>query len=204
MRFIVTFNSDALQREIEGLDALAAGEFRAQLAAALDKVGAEVHAAIIEPLKLQTGLTTSTIPRAVHDVPASADSLAYTLMTRGGDISLRWYGAHEEGSGVVARPRGQRKFYAGAFVRSGRKSKRYAVEKLNKQAYEPLAGKTAKGEEKGKSAGGWWRKMKKQKSGVLIPEEMMRGAAKAAFERVVATELPPQVGRVLTLAGRGL
>lgn len=192
MKLLVTYDSAAFKKEIEGLDAVAAGAFRTQVVGALNQVGTEVHAAVIEPLKIQTGLKGSTIPRAVHDMPAKDGDLAFTLVTRGGDISLKYFGAHEQGGGVAASPRGVRTYIAGAFIRSGRAPNRRPARKLNGHVYRNVAG------------GKWKGRIEKEKSGVFIPEEMVRGAARSAFERVVATDLPPAVGRVLTMIAGSL
>ncbi len=191
MQIIVTFNAKALDQAIAGLDAAGQGAFRTQLAGAINTVGHAVHEAIIPPMMTQTGLTTGTIPRAIHDHPGGAGGLSYTLATRGGNISLRYFGAHETGGGVTAYPRGRSTSYPGAFIRSGRPGNRHPSPKLNGQVYKNIAG------------GKWGGKIKKIKSGVFIPEEMVRGAAKAVFETVVATQLEPAIASIMTIiAGR--
>jgi hypothetical protein len=191
LQLLVTYDAAALRREIEGLDAVAAGAFRTQVVGALNSVGAELHQAVIAPLRMQTGLKGSAVPRSVHDVAATEDQLAFTVLARGGDISLKYFGPREAMGGVIAQPRGVRTFFDGAFTRSGRGAKRRLVPKLNGQVYRNVAG------------GKWRGKITKVKSGVYIPQELVRDAAASAFQRVVAEELPPAVGRVLTLvAGR--
>ncbi len=191
MHVAITYDSKALRTVIAGLDAAAAGEFRTQLAGAINMAGRAAHQAILEPLKAQTGLPGSTIPRAVHDRPAGAGGLMYSLVTRGGDISLKYFGAHEGGGGVTASPRGKATFVGGAFIKSGRRGNRRAAAKLNGHVYRNVAG------------GKWRGKIAKVKSGVYIPQEMVRGAVVKAFETVVATRLDPAVGRVMTMiAGR--
>ncbi|WP_051949244.1 hypothetical protein [Methylosinus sp. PW1] len=192
MKLLVTFDDAALRQEIEGLDEVAAGAFRTQVVGALNRVGAELHQAIIAPLRMQTGLSGSTVPRSVHDVGASEAEISYSLVTRGGDISLKYFNAREERGGVLAFPWGNvRTFVAGAFIKSGRGANRRLSPKLNGQVFRNVAG------------GVWRGKIKKVKSGVFIPNEMVIGETAAVFQRVVAEELPPAVGRVLTLvAGR--
>lgn len=187
MKLLVTFDAAALREEIKGLDEVAAGAFRTQVVGALNSVGAELHQAIIAPLRMQTGLSGSTVPRSVHDVGATEEQLAFTIVARGGDISLKYFGPREAQGGVIARPRGVRTFFDGAFTRSGRGAARRLVPKLNGQVYRNIAD------------GKWRGKIAKVKSGVYIPQELVRDAAASAFQRVVAEELPPAVGRVLTL-----
>lgn len=193
MRLVVTYDSAALRTAITGLDEAAAGKLRTRLAGVVNAVGAAAHESLIAPLKTQTGLTGSTIPRAVHDLPAGEGGLAYTLVTRGGDISLRYFGAHEVAGGVVARPRGVVKTFSGSFIRSGRAPNRFAVPKLNNQVYERVTPGTAWSTKKDPVP------IKKAKSGVFIPKEMVRGAALSAFETVVAGRLEPEIAGLMTM-----
>ncbi len=193
MRLVVTYDSNALRAAISGLDAVGAGKLRARLAGVINEVGEAAHQGILGPLRRQTGLTGSTIPRAVHDLPGGDGALSYTLVTRGGDISLRYFGAHEVPGGVVARPRMQLKTFPGAFIRSGHAPNRFAVSKLNNQVYQRLTPGTAWSTKKNPVA------IKKAKSGVFIPEEMVRGASLAAFEKVVGGRLEPEITGLMTM-----
>jgi len=193
MRLVVTYDSNALRTAIAGLDAAGAGKLRTRLAGVINEVGAAAHQGILGPLRTQTGLTGSTIPRAVHDLPAGEGGLAYQLVTRGGDISLRYFGAREVAGGVAARPRMQLKTFPGAFIRSGRAPNRFAVPKLNSQVYARKTPGTAWSTKENPV------KIKKVKSGVFIPEEMVRGASLAAFEKVVAGRLEPAVTGLMTM-----
>jgi hypothetical protein len=187
MRLLVTYDAAAFRTMIAGMDAAASGAFRTHLAGVINEIGREIHAGLIDPMKHQVGLHGSTIPRAIHDLEAGAGGLAYTLMTAGGDISLRYFGAHEGGGGVSAHPRDKQTFYSGTFIKSGPRGKRAPSPKLNGQVYRNVAG------------GKWGGAIQKVKSGVFIPEEMVRGAARAVFEKTVASRLPAEVGRLMTL-----
>jgi hypothetical protein len=100
---------------------------------------------------------------------------------------LRYFGGKEMPGGVQASPRGATKLFPGAFINSGRAPKRFPVSKLNKQVYERQTPGTAWSTEKNPV------KIKKVKSGVFIPQEMVQGAALSAFETVVAGLLEPAV-----------
>jgi hypothetical protein len=191
MRVVVTFNSKALDAAIAGLDAVASGAFRTQLSEAVNFVGQAIHHGLVDPLKHQTGLTGSTIPRALHDMPAGAGGLAYQIATRGGDISLKYFGAREAGGGVTAHPRGVQTQFDGAFIRSGRAGNRRASPKLNGQVYRNV------------DDGRWGGHIQKVKSGVFIPQEMVRGAALNVFNTVVASQLEPRVAAVMTMIAGG-
>lgn len=150
----------------------------------LNRVGTKTKSAVIPALTKQTGLSKRIITKAVKMFRASPQNPRVMLVTRGGEISLRYFGAHEEGPGVVATVKGDRMFYPGAFRRSGPKGRRRMVPKLNAQVYEP----------DGKR---WRGSFTKRKSGVLIPAEMIRGETLEAFNRVVDTDLLVEVEREL-------
>ena len=152
----------------------------------LNRVATKARNAVIPALTKQTGLSKRIITKAVKMHRASSQNPRVMLVTRGGEISLRYFGAHEEGSGVVATVKGDRTFYPGAFRRSGPKARRRMVQKLNSQVYE-------------NEDGGRWRgHIRKIKSGVLIPAEMIRGETAKAFDRIVNTDLLVEVERELT------
>ena len=151
----------------------------------LNRVGTKTRNAVIPALTKQTGLSKRIITKAVKMARASPQNPRVMLITRGGEISLRYFGAHEEGSGVVATVKGDRMFYAGAFRRSGPKGRRQMVPKLNAQVYV-------------NEDGGRWRgHIRKIKSGVLIPAEMIRGETAKAFDCIVETDLLVEVEREL-------
>lgn len=180
MRLVVTWQDGALKASIAKLDAAAAGAMRTAMTRVVGEIGAEAHQAILGPLEHQTGLhRANRIQRAVHD---EASGLTYSLRTEGGNIALKYFGAHEGGGGVTANPRDTPAFYAGAFTKSGRPGQRAFSAKLGKQVYRNVAG------------GRWGGKIVKVKSGVFIPQEMVRGATAAAFtgsvERGFARALP--------------
>ncbi|MBU3887201.1 hypothetical protein [Methylosinus sp. KRF6] len=200
MRLLVTYDASALQTLISGLDEAGQGKIRTNIAGAINKVGGHVHDALIEPLKIQTGLKGSTIPRALHDSPAGENGLAYQIVARGGDINLKYFGAREDGDGVTAFPRGVRTHFAGAFIKSGRKPNRQPSPKLNGQVYTRISGgKNISMNGKPKWKGSWGGQIKKQKSGVFIPEEMVRGESLRAFNRIVNKELPSEMSGILTM-----
>lgn len=151
----------------------------------LNRVGTRVRRVVVPTLSKQTGLSKRIITKAVRMGRASPQNPRVSLFTRGGEISLRYFGAREEGGGVVATVKGDRMVYAGAFRRSGGPGNRRLVPKLNGQVYENVDGKR------------WRGHIRKIKSGVLIPAEMIRGETRKAFEHIVATELPREVEKEL-------
>ena len=160
----------------------------------LNRVGTKTRNAVIPALTKQTGLSKRIITKAVKMARASPQNPRVMLITRGGEISLRYFGAHEEGGGVAATVKGDRMFYAGAFRRSGPKGRRQMVPKLNGQVYVNEAG------------GRWGSLVKKEtgkslirvkKSGVYIPVATVTGETAKAFWRVVETDMLVEVEREL-------
>lgn len=206
MRLVVRADLASLQKEIEHLDEVAAGAFKTKLADELEKLGEKLHVSLIEPLMLQTGLHGSTIPRALHD-QFNAEGLIYTIVTRGGNISMKYFHPKEGNGGVTAYPRDVKTFTAGGFMTSGRAPSRFMTNKLGGQVYEPNSGSKVYNDKKvngrGQSRrGSWYRPIKQVKSGVFIPEEMIRGTARTAFENLVRSELSPMASRCLTMIAK--
>ena len=88
----------------------------------LNRVGTMTRNAVIPALTMQTGPSKRIITKAVKMARASPQNPRVMLLSRGGEISVRYIGTHEEGSGVVATVKVDRVFYADAFLRSGPQS----------------------------------------------------------------------------------
>ena len=151
----------------------------------LNRVGTRTRQVVVPTLVRQTGLSKRIITKAVRMYRASPQNPVVSLYTRGGDISLKYFNAREESGGVTATVKGDRIAIRGAFRRSGPRGNRFAVARLNGHVYV-------------NEDGGRWRgHIRKVKSGVLIPAEMIRGATKDAFLEVVNRELPAEIAREL-------
>lgn len=148
----------------------------------LNRTGDKVRTQVKRALVPQTGLKAGVINRAIKTKRASYGRLAYEIKSRGGNISLKYFGARETRSGVSAAPRGQRQIFPGSFVKGGRFPRRVAL-KLGGHAFK----RTGKGR----------LPIEKQKSGVFIPDEMVSGASAQAFYATARQHLPADVGREL-------
>ena len=148
------------------------------IARALNHTGDKVKTQMIRALVPQTGLKRKVIVKALKRSGASAGALVYAIKSRGGDISLKFFGARETRKGVTAAPWGKRKLYPAAFIKGGRFPNRVALG-MGGQVFV-RAGKSR-------------MPIQKLKSGVFIPAEMVKGATKEAFERTVASELPKRI-----------
>lgn len=151
----------------------------------LNRIATRTKQRVIPALTHQTGLNKRIIVKAVRQLRASPKNLRAGLVSRGGNISYRYFSAREENGGVVAEVAGRRVTLPGAFRRSGRAPNRYAVKKLGGQVYINPSRR-------------WRGEIEKQRSGVFIPEEMIAGATLRAFEQVVASELPVEIARELS------
>lgn len=173
------------------LRSLGEGQMKVAAARALNRTGDMARTQVIRSLTEQTGLKRKVIVRALKVKRAaqkgSMSDLAYEMTTRGGDISLKHFAPRETRRGVTARPFGQRKVFAGAFMKAGRFPDRVVVPRFAGHVFE------REGKER--------TPIFKLKSGVIIPAEMVKGATAAAFRRSVAENLPRRVehelGRIL-------
>lgn len=177
----VTITADGVMRRYANMLAAAKHPERA-LQRALSRTGDKAKTQVLRSLTHQTGLKRKVIVKAVKVKKPSFTNLTYTMTTRGGNISLKYFGPHETRKGVSAAPRNHRRIFAGDFQRGGLFPNRVA---LNMGGYVF------------KRLGGTRTPIAKQKSGVYIPEEMVRGETASAFESTIARDLPARVGHEL-------
>ena len=71
----------------------------------INKVGARAKTQVIRNLTKQTGLPRKTIVKAVKTTLAGGRRLSYEMVTRGGNIRLKFLAPKETRPGVVAKPR---------------------------------------------------------------------------------------------------
>ncbi|MBG6148649.1 hypothetical protein IWQ51_006816 [Labrenzia sp. EL_142] len=142
---------------------------------ALNRAGSQGRTRTGRALAKQTGLKLRTIRAAMIPVRASAGSLTYRIKARGGDVALKHFAARETRRGVSARPFGQRQIFAGKFIKGGKFPARVAIG-LGGHVYARTGSNRLP--------------IKKQKSGVIIPSEMIRGESAKAWQSTVAVVLP--------------
>ncbi|MCB2106368.1 MAG: hypothetical protein KDE14_01650 [Rhodobacteraceae bacterium] len=154
---------------------------------AVRRTGDMTKTRVIRTLVKQTGLKRRVIVKAVKARPAVE---TYTLLTRGGDVSLKYFGARETRRGVSAAPWNKRRVFSGTFTRGGRFPHRVPLD---------LGGHVYARSGRGRLP------IVKQKSGLFIPKEMVSGASKASFLNTVRTVLPVrlrhEIARILGGAG---
>jgi hypothetical protein len=154
----------------------------------VNQVGARAKTQVVRKLTGQTGLPRKTIVKAVGD-PARArpGRLSYEMVTRGGNIRLKYLAPRETRPGVVARPWGKRTLFAGTFMRGGRFPARKEVAKFKGHVWRRV-------DRSGK-------RIVQARSGMFIPVEMTTGATRAAFEATAAPLLQQRLDALLARLG---
>lgn len=171
-------DTSAIKR-IENALSLAAKRAPDAARRAINWTGDRARTRIAPALTTQTGLKRGTINRFMHVTRANFGALMYRITGRGGNVSLKYFGARETRKGVSAAPWGSRRVYASTFMRGGRFPHRVAAPGLHGQVFARVG--------RGRLP------IAKQKSGLFIPEEMVSGASAAAFDQAVASLLPARV-----------
>lgn len=149
----------------------------------LNRVTTRARARVVPALTAQSGLNKRTIVRAVRTLRASPSNPRAGLLSRGGDVSYRYFEAREQGSGVIAKVGRERVFIRGGFRRSGVANRR-VISKLNGQVFLNPSRR-------------WRGRIQKQRSDMNIAEQMIVDASQTAFDAVVAQELPTEIAREL-------
>ena len=104
-------------------------------------------------------------------------------------MALKYFGARETRRGVSAAPFGSRQVFSGTFIKPGRFPNRITMKKGG-QVFE--------------RAGMSRFPIDKQKSGVVIPNEMVKGLTADAFERIGQAKLAEKVARHVKLITKGV
>lgn len=153
---------------------------------ALARSGDMARTQVYRALTKQTGLKRQVIVKAIKVTRPSFVELSYTMRARGGDISLKYFSPRETRKGVSAAPFGKRQVFAGTFMKGGRFPNRKGMVFNGHVVHRTGADRFP---------------VEVQKSGVIIPNEMVEGATAEAFQRVVRENLPRRVehelGRLL-------
>lgn len=149
----------------------------------VNQVGNRAKTQVIRNLTSQTGLPRKTIVKAVgNPSPARPGKLSYEMVTRGGNIRLKYLTPRETRPGVVAKPWNKRTLFPGTFMMGGRFPNRrggkfdgHVMRRLNTSG----------------------TKLTQARSGMRIPVEMTSGATADAFARTAAPLLKQRVDAAL-------
>ncbi|WP_029074401.1 hypothetical protein [Kaistia adipata] len=149
----------------------------------INQVGNRAKTQVIRNLTKQTGLQRRVIVAAVEVAKAGGKRLSYDMVTRGGNIRLKYLDPKETAPGVVAKPFGKRTLYPRSFMMGGAFPSRTPVPQWNGHVFF-----------RNRSKG---RQYSYARSGVFIPKEMLTGATAAAFKDVAGQVLKDRVEKAL-------
>lgn len=144
----------------------------------LARAGDMARTKVYRTLTVQTGLKRKVIVKAIRTSRPSYDDLRYEMRATGGDISLKFFSPRETRAGVSAAPFGQRRIFAGTFMKGGKFPNRVATRKLGGHVWKRI---------------GKGRDIEMQDSGVIIPQEMVSGETASAFTSTIARMLPQRI-----------
>lgn len=154
-------------------------EFPKVLPRIVNQVGNRAKTQVIRNLTAQTGLPRKSIVKAVGTPnPAHVGKLSYEMVTRGGNIRLKYLAPRETRPGVTAIPWGKRTLFPGTFTKGGAFPNRHGG-KFNGHVMRRL-----------NTSG---TKLTQARSGMFIPVEMTTGATLAAFQKTAGDLLKPRV-----------
>lgn len=145
---------------------------------AVNRAGDASRTQVRRALTAQTGLPRATILKAVRVTRSQPVSLTYAMTAKGGDVALKFFRARETRKGVSATPFGKRTVFPSTFINGGRFPSRSGV---------VFHGHVMRREGDGRFP------IKAVKSGVIIPDEMVKGETAAAFQSTVSRVLPQRL-----------
>lgn len=134
----------------------------------VNDAGNAARTQVVRALARQMGLPFGTVRQALVTKPATPAGMDYAILSRGGYLSLRSFGAEQRRAGVSARPWGNRRIFRGTFV----------VRSLGGQVYRRTT-----------SA----RFPIVKLWGPAMPQELVRGAVPKAFEETIRARLPARL-----------
>lgn len=179
------WSNDAIQRFDNQIKALGKEAPKA-LQRAVARAGDQARTQVYRALTKQTGLPRKTIVKAIKVTRPSWTDLSYTMETRGGPVSVKYFSPRETRKGVVAKPFGQKTLFPGSFMKGGRFPNR-SGNVFGGHAFHRVTSKRFP--------------IEKTKTDVVIPDEMLKGATLKAFNETVDKVLPKRVehelGRLL-------
>lgn len=158
-------------------------EFPKVLPRIVNQVGNRAKTQVVRNLTKQTGLPRKTIVKAVQVGAAGGKKLSYEMVTRGGDIRLKYLKPRETRAGVTAAPWGKRQLFPGTFMKGGAFPSRKAVARFDGHVWRRV-----------NTSGS---RITQARSGMRIPDEMTTGATLDAFNRTAAPLLQERVGKAI-------
>jgi hypothetical protein len=181
---------ESLKRFDNALKTLGSKKMRQAANRAVNRTGDMARTQVRQKLTRQTGLKRPTIVKAVKVSRSSPQTLVYRMSAHGGDVSLKYFGARETKAGVSAAPFGKRTVFASTFMRAGWWPNRVVKPGWNGQVFARVGASRFP--------------IEKQKSGVIIPNEMVQGETRDAFRSTVARVLPQRLDHEINRLTKGV
>lgn len=153
---------------------------RKALARAVRHEGGKALTASRRGIRDDSGLKPRVIGRAVRP---KSKALEYEIYARGGYINLAYFGAREEAPGVRAYVRGRAEIWVGAFMKVGYPGERKSSTKLSPLVWN--------------RAGSGRMPIERTDTDVRIPDELVGGKSRDAFDRIAGSDLPKRVAHEL-------
>lgn len=173
MRLQISLEGSGIRSLAEAITAIGEEKARQAYARAINRVGEGAMNATAGALARQTGLPVRVTRKALENpIKATPARLEFFKGVRGDDIGLKHFKARETLKGVSAAPFGQRRVFAHTFQKGALFPRRVELPSLNGHVFLPDT-----------AVKRWGRlPIVKQKSGVVLPEQVLQGASRAAFE----------------------
>lgn len=192
MSIVVSLQGSGVRSLAEAMAAIGEGKARKAYARAINRTGSTAITQTGRALAQQTGLLVRVTRKALaNPIKATPATLEFFKRVRGGDIALKYFKARETRRGVSAAPLNQRRIFAHHFIKGGLFPNRVALG-MNGNVFEADT-----------STSVWGRPFTMAQSGVILPEQLVQGRSKAAFE--AATEgLGARVEHEIRVITRGV
>lgn len=150
---------------------------------AINHTGDKARTGVRVALVIQTGLKRKTINKAITSTKASNKGGGnYVIKSKGGNVRLQFFGARETQAGVSASPWNQRRIYNATFIKGGKFPNRVALK---------FGGAVLERADRSRFP------IHVVKSGLFIPEEMVKGRSAEAFFDIVQRDLPDRIAHEL-------
>lgn len=147
---------------------------------AINHTGDKAKTAMKIALVIQTGLKRRTMDKALKSSKISQrNGGSYVVKVVGGEAKLSKFGARETRAGVSAAPFNSRRVFGKTFKKGGHFPNRVAIPKLHGQVFV--------------RAGSARFPIRVVKSGVILPNEMLKGLSAQAFYSTIARDLPTRL-----------
>jgi hypothetical protein len=138
------------------------------LSRAINHTGDKARTQVTRALVKQTGLKYGRVKETIRTFPASFTRLLYRIVSRGGYVSLKEFGARQTSEGVSAAPWSRRRVFAHTFI----------VPSMGGHVFERTTSK---------------RFPLRKLWGPAVPAELVKDASLKAFEATVNAELPARL-----------